>query len=452
MKKISTLMASMGLLVLCSCSAGISRYGYEIQDLNNTSNSSSRECHIAINNQLAYDKSEVEVLGSIEAYDTSISVICSEAYVLDLFAKDACALGADAVNITEEKYPSFWSTCYRAKAEFLRFKKREQASLLTSDTKYGQKRIVAHPQRAEFYNAVYKGDKKKVEELLKNGADVDMPLTSEIELTPLMVASQEGQIEIIELLLLYRADINKRTLRPKDSKFPGGGTALIFASGEGKSEAVKYLLEHGASIDDAADNGVTALITASDKGHLEVVNLLLSHGANANLKTEGGATALIPAIVGNHADVVETLLDCGADANAKKYNGTTPLIIASSLGNIGMVKSLIMHGADINVAGEKGMTALMVATVQSHSEVVEILLDHGADIDAGNVEGSTALMLAADIGNINLIKLLLNSGADVTLQNADGLTAISLAQIRGFYEIASILNLASSQYYRVKFK
>ena len=88
-----------------------------------------------------------------------------------------------------------------------------------------------------------------------------MALTSETELTPLMIASQEGHIEIIELLLLHGADINKKTPIPKTPKYIGGGTALIFASGEGKTEVVKSLLKHSANINDAADNGVTALIT-----------------------------------------------------------------------------------------------------------------------------------------------------------------------------------------------
>jgi len=52
-------------------------------------------------------------------------------------------LGADVINITQEKQPNpLTSTCYRAKAEFLRFKNREKAKNLVSDAKYAPEAII----------------------------------------------------------------------------------------------------------------------------------------------------------------------------------------------------------------------------------------------------------------------------------------------------------------------
>ena len=140
MKKRNNLLAVFLLVLLCSCSSGITRYGYELQDLNNLN--SSADCRISIKDNMPYDKADTEILGSIKAYDTGLSVRCDEAYVLSIFCKDACALGADVVNITQERYPSFWSSCYRAKAEFLFFKNREQAKSLHSDWWYEPEMIV----------------------------------------------------------------------------------------------------------------------------------------------------------------------------------------------------------------------------------------------------------------------------------------------------------------------
>jgi len=56
--------------------------------------------------------------------------------VLNQFRQEACALGADLINITDESRFDILSTCYRAKAEFLRFKDKEKVKCLASDPIY----------------------------------------------------------------------------------------------------------------------------------------------------------------------------------------------------------------------------------------------------------------------------------------------------------------------------
>ena len=68
---------------------------------------------------------------------------------MDIFCKEACALGADLVNVTDEKQPDFWSTCYRAKAEFLHFKDREEAKVLLSDAKYAPDLIIDRSEKSK---------------------------------------------------------------------------------------------------------------------------------------------------------------------------------------------------------------------------------------------------------------------------------------------------------------
>jgi hypothetical protein len=98
---------------------------------------------IAIQSNAHYDTNDTEVLGSIHAYDTGLSTDCDEATVLDTFCREGNMLGADIVSITEEKQPSVWtSSCYRAKAEFLRFKDRAKAKDLVSDAKYAPDLII----------------------------------------------------------------------------------------------------------------------------------------------------------------------------------------------------------------------------------------------------------------------------------------------------------------------
>ncbi|EOD33603.1 hypothetical protein EMIHUDRAFT_363890, partial [Emiliania huxleyi CCMP1516] len=60
----------------------------------------------------------------------------------------------------------------------------------------------------------------------------------------------------------------------------GGATPLFIASQEGQLECVRLLLEAGAAIDQADEQGATPLFAACQDGHLEVAKLLSSYGAS----------------------------------------------------------------------------------------------------------------------------------------------------------------------------
>jgi len=118
-------------LVLLGCSAGISRSVYVQR-----SDRIYSPCDAVIINNLKIDQNEIEILGKAKVFDTGFSVKCDEEFVLSILRKEACALGADVINITEEKYPDSWSTCYRAKAEFIRLRKSQSLTSLKSDPQY----------------------------------------------------------------------------------------------------------------------------------------------------------------------------------------------------------------------------------------------------------------------------------------------------------------------------
>ena len=130
MKRIVLLLS---LILFMGCSSTMTRHGYNLQNLPANKDA---QCNISIKKNFAYNKEEVEILGSIRAGDSLFSVQCGEAYVLKQFQQEACALGADLINIIDERRFDIFSTCYRAKAEFLRFKDREKVKNLVSDPLY----------------------------------------------------------------------------------------------------------------------------------------------------------------------------------------------------------------------------------------------------------------------------------------------------------------------------
>ena len=67
-------------------------------------------------------KKEFDVIGMFSVQDTGFSVFCGWEAVLAKNKKNACSKGADAIQFVSVDTPSGRSTCYRSKANFIRFK------------------------------------------------------------------------------------------------------------------------------------------------------------------------------------------------------------------------------------------------------------------------------------------------------------------------------------------
>ena len=72
------------------------------------------------------------------------------------------------------------------------------------------------------------------------------------------------------------------------------------------------LLNKGAAVDAAKENGPIPLYIASEKGHLGIVRELLARGAAMEAKTDTGATPLLIASYEGHLEVVQELFLRGA--------------------------------------------------------------------------------------------------------------------------------------------
>jgi ankyrin repeat protein len=110
-----------------------------------------------------------------------------------------------------------------------------------------------------------------------------------------------------------------------DFRFRNGMTLLSAASGLGKVDAVKYLLEIGADVNIGDDSGVRPLHIAAFSGKVDVVLVLLEAGADLEARDYQGTTPLALAACGDSRETLELLLDQGADMDAKNLYGLSPL-------------------------------------------------------------------------------------------------------------------------------
>ena len=223
---------------------------------------------------------------------------------------------------------------------------------------------------------------------------------------PLVVASERGDLSIVQALLDVGADVNKATTR--------GATPLYIASGKGYIGIAKALLDAGAEVNKETDNECTSLYYASEEGYLAIVKLLISRGADVK---KYGNTSLYLACVQGQFAVVDYLISQHSqdvDVNTKMFTkGSTSLIMASERGHLALVKRLIMAGADVDEATTDGATSLYFASEKGHLDVVQYLFSMGADVNQSSNGECSPLFIATQNKKKAVVSYLLLSGARV---------------------------------------
>lgn len=131
--------------------------------------------------------------------------------------------------------------------------------------------------------------------------------------TELIQSVQNNQLSVVQSLLAIGANVN---IRDQDAK--GGFTPLMIAAQQGNAEMVRLLLDSGADpymLDRASGDSV--LHQACQGGSVEVIQLLIEAGAfvNAVSPTGNHATPLHHALQHGHQACAEVLVRAGADLN-----------------------------------------------------------------------------------------------------------------------------------------
>ncbi|CAJ1073532.1 kinase D-interacting substrate of 220 kDa B isoform X3 [Xyrichtys novacula] len=265
------------------------------------------------------------------------------------------------------------------------------------------------------------GSLEIVQELIRRGANVNL---DDVDCwTALISAAKEGHIEVVRELLENNANLEHRDM--------GGWTALMWAAYKGRTDVAKLLLEKEANPNITGQYSVYPIIWAAGRGHAEIVHLLLQHGAKVNCSDKYGTTPLIWAARKGHYDSVMHLLANGADVDQEGANSMTALIVAVKGGYNEVVKELLKRNPNVNMTDKDGNTALAIAAKEGHTEIVQDLLDAGTYVNIPDRSGETMLIGAVRGGHVEIVRALLNKYADIDVRGQDGKTALYWAVEKG---------------------
>ncbi len=159
----------------------------------------------------------------------------------------------------------------------------------------------------------------------------------------LAIAASRGDIKKIDQLVKQGVDVNARGTSGATPLFPAMANVRGF----------EHLLELGADPNVLyGENGKNGSIMHFAVMHKnpEILKLALQYGGDPNLP-EGAtrSTPIFEAMGPDHKDKIPILIAAGANIDARELNGDTPVMVAAELSQYDTVYDLLQRGADYTI-------------------------------------------------------------------------------------------------------
>lgn len=260
-------------------------------------------------------------------------------------------------------------------------------------------------------NCVQNGNINLVRLLLSNKADPNFRAIPDWEDTPLQLSIRLEYLDIARVLMEFGADVNASPRKLN------GRTALQAAAEIGDIQIVQELLMRNADINSPPGyiEGLTAFQAAKKMGHHLMAEFLCISGANTfappsllSAATEMGDLDLINNLVRQGADIKNTTAGTEATLNAIFHQ------------NLPMLKLLVEHGAPINLENNGGKPPIIASVMEDWLDGVRWLLNNVADINFNSYSyipthdrNVSAFSWSTIKNNFNMVDLLLTRGASL---------------------------------------
>ncbi|CAB0030585.1 unnamed protein product [Trichogramma brassicae] len=259
-------------------------------------------------------------------------------------------------------------------------------------------------ERTALHLALLVGQKPIVEALLRWGADPNRRCAKGMTYLH-VICRKPGDDDLAELFLEINKEIGREVLIDARDKL--GWTPLHYALYYGKRRTIETLLRWGADPNSRiVDGGFTPVHLLAHrkidddlaKTFFRIIKVIGERVEIDALDTHGW-TALLAALNLGHAKAFETLLRNGADPNLTKKDGSTALHVICKRKNDDddLLKKLFEICVDahkplpVDARDKHGWTPLHLALRDGKRRIAEELLRRGADPNLTRENGSTAL-------------------------------------------------------------
>lgn len=221
----------------------------------------------------------------------------------------------------------------------------------------------------------------------------------------LFVAAEFNEIAAVEYILTKGVS--------KSIKNEIGNSILHIGASNGSMDIVSYSIEElTIEIESKNNKGTTPLMLAVHSNKLDVVRYLIEHGAKINEVDNNGHNALFY-VVDNNRNMFQLLLNAGADISQEANDKATLLINAAKNKNFEIIRYLLENEANIHAKDDLGYTAFqyLISPYNRNESLIDMFLAKGADINSTDISGKSMMYYAIDREHIQKVKSLRAKGA-----------------------------------------
>ena len=278
--------------------------------------------------------------------------------------------------------------------------------------------------RPYFLLAVDQGNLEAVERFVEAGADVNMTdKISPLRGTAIHSCAHLGRVKIAEFLI-------GKGLNVSAVMEDGRGALHSLAWATRPEEAMATLLvEAGADVE-ARWITDTPLHSTARTDNVRIMRRLLDLGANLDAATDDGSRPLHIAAAGFNAATVRCLLEAGQNIQVTDGNGRTPLHRAARSGETECVEVLLEKGADVSSVDQARTTPLLFALYSLGTDAsVHRIVHLGASMEdqSHGTYPDCVPSCLVEQGNHKTIEMLLAAGSDITRADNFGVSPLTWA-------------------------
>lgn len=277
--------------------------------------------------------------------------------------------------------------------------------------------------------------------LLERGADPNAPKSTGF--TPLLLAAQQGHLEILRWCVEFGGDLNYQL--PSDKV-----TALLLATQEGYLDIVKWCIENGARMTNKA-NGLTVLGAAALNNQKETFSYFFLDLGIQDFSQEDLIHVLCFAAYQNNPALIRFVLEIDLSTIDKhNHTGKTAFMIAFSQGQEAAENELLIQGANPFAKLEfsrsyvppfRYLDPRILSNNRSYTLMEQDMRDFAKEINSGDRDPfrRSPIFTAARLGRVNWLNLLMENSyckAQIHYQDLVGWTPLHEAGHAG--QVASV--------------